>query len=155
MYDEPVTATRHGRDTVLLLQSLQLLRPCADQLVRDFYKDLFQQHPRIRRMFPENVNPQHEKLFNALFGLAGAYAQPETLLPALRNMGRRHAQYGVQLADYHVFSTIFLAALGRTAGGAFTPEMRGAWERAFTFAAGAMMQAGAVAEVQDPASVVA
>ena len=132
-----------AEDARLLKESLGLVAPVADQLVADFYDRLFAEHPGVRPLFPAVMEPQQEKLLKALIALVTHYETPEALLPALTAMGRNHVRYGAELEHYAAVGQILLATLESYAGDAWTPELAGAWERMYTFAAGTMTQAAA------------
>jgi methyl-accepting chemotaxis protein len=132
------TTVQRTVDAQLLQESLNLVAPVAGELIASFYDQLFTDYPEVRPMFPANMDLQQERLLKAVIALVTHYDQPEALLPALTQMGNNHVKYGVQLG------ATLLATLRRFAGDAWNAEYEGAWGRAYTFAAGAMMQAGAV-----------
>ena len=137
---------RHQTDAQLLKDSLALVAPVADQLIAQFYDRLFTAHPEVRPMFPAVMDAQREKLLKAIIALVTHYESPEELMPALTAMGKRHATYGVQLEHYAAVGQCLLATLADVAGDVWNAELEGAWTRAYTFAAGAMVQ-GASQEV--------
>lgn len=134
-------STSRSEDTRLLQASLNLVAPVADQLIADFYDRLFAEYPQVRPMFPAVMDAQKEKLLKAVIALVTHYDTPEALMPALTTMGRNHVRYGAQAAHYGAVGQTLLATLEKFAGDAWTPEVAGAWERAYTFAAGTMMAA--------------
>jgi hemoglobin-like flavoprotein len=138
--------TQRIEDHRLLQESLGLIAPVADDLIRAFYHQLFTDHPQVRPMFPAVMELQRERLLKAIIALVTHYDQPEQLMPALTAMGRTHAGYGVRLEHYNAVGTTLLATLRTFAASAWTPEHERAWSRAYTFAAGAMMNASAFAE---------
>jgi hemoglobin-like flavoprotein len=137
---------RPPTDAQLLQDSLALVAPVADQLIISFYDRLFTAHPEVRPMFPAVMDMQREKLLKAIIALVTHYERPEDLLPALTAMGKRHATYGVRLEHYAIVGQTLLATLADVAGDAWSKELEGAWTRAYTFAAGAMVQGAATAE---------
>jgi hemoglobin-like flavoprotein len=137
---------RHPTDAQLLKDSLALVAPVADQLIAQFYERLFAAHPEVRPMFPAVMDAQRDKLLKAIIALVTHYERPEELMPALTAMGKRHATYGVQLEHYAAVGQCLLATLADIAGDVWNDELEGAWTRAYTFAAGAMVQ-GASEEV--------
>jgi hemoglobin-like flavoprotein len=146
------TAATRAEDAQLLRDSLALVSPVADQLIADFYDRLFAEYPQVRSMFPENMDLQRERLLKAIIAVVTHYENPEGLLPALTSMGRNHVRYGAQMEHYGAVGQVLLATLASYAGDAWTPELAGAWERMYTFAAGAMMRA-ATAEAPEEAVV--
>jgi len=138
-----------SQDQRLLKESLDLVAPVADQLIAAFYQRLFTEHPEVRSMFPAAMETQRERLLNAVIALVTHFDQPENLLPALNSMGRRHEMYGVSLGHYAAVGSALLATLQEFAGAAWSPAYEAAWARAYTFAAGTMMQAGALSGVEE------
>ncbi len=132
--------TSRPTDAQLLQASLQIVAPRADELIAAFYDRLFTAHPEVREMFPAVMDIQHERLLKAVIALVTRYDDPDRLLPGLTAMGERHDRYGVRLEHYAMVAECLLATLNEFAGDAWTPEVEGAWTRAYTFAAGAMIQ---------------
>src|SRR5215211_1438741 len=110
-------------DHRLLQESLGLVAPVANELIASFYDQLFAEYPTVRSLFPAVMDAQREKLLKAIIALVTHYDRPEQLMPAL----------------------------SRFAGDAWTPEVERAWTRAYTFAAGAMMQGAEQAKAEDAA----
>lgn len=134
-------AHRRSEDHRLLTESLQLIGPVAGDLVAAFYEQLFVDHPELRPMFPPVMDLQRERLLKAIIALVTLYDRPEQLQPALTSMGRNHVGYGVEPEHYAAVGATLLAILSQFAGAAWTPEYEGAWSRAYTFAADAMLLA--------------
>jgi hemoglobin-like flavoprotein len=57
--------------------------------------------------------------------------RPETLLPGVSELGRRHRQYGVRDADYETVGAALLWTLEQGLGEGFTPAVREAWTEAY------------------------
>jgi methyl-accepting chemotaxis protein len=133
-----------SQDQRLLKASLDLVAPAADQLVAALFDRLFTDHPYLRPMFPTRLEAQRDRFLQAIVALVTHYDRPEALLPALTAMGRRHEGYGVSLGDYAAVGRALLVTLREFAGPAWHPEYEAVWARAYTFAAGTMMQAGAL-----------
>ncbi len=128
-------------DHRLLNESLGLVAPQSSELIAAFYDKLFADYPGVREMFPADMDPQREKLLKAIIALVTNYDRPDQLGPALTSMGRNHSRYGAQPAHFDAVGATLLATLRSFAGEAWTPEYEGAWTRAYTAAAGAMMAA--------------
>ena len=65
----------------------------------------------------------------------------EVIVPAVQDLGRRHAGYGVQPAHYDTVATALLWTLGQGLGDAFTPPVKAAWTEAYTILATVMKDA--------------
>ncbi len=142
------TVIRRDEDARLLRESLDLVAPVAPELIAAFYDQLFADYPAVRSMFPAVMDQQRERLLKAVIALVTHYDQPEVLVPALSSMGRNHVRYGAQLGHYAAVGGTLLTTLRSFAGDAWNDDYEGAWERAYTFAAGTMMAAAAVAPAE-------
>ena len=69
--------------------------------------------------------------------------RPETIMPAVQELGRRHADYGVQEAHCATVSTALLWALHQELGPQCTPAVEAAWATAYTLLADTMQAATA------------
>jgi hemoglobin-like flavoprotein len=134
------TSSSHQADAVILQASLELVADRADDLIASFYDRLFTEYPGVRPMFPADMKPQQDKLLGAIVALATNYDTPDALRPTLLALGEKHGGWGVQPEHFTAVAVCLLATLREYAGDAFTPEVEGAWTRAYTWAAGTMMQ---------------
>lgn len=60
-----------------------------------FYARLLDQHPAARDLFPNDMNAQYRKLYEAVSLVVKFLDSPDELLPVLSDLGVRHIQYGV------------------------------------------------------------
>ena len=110
-----------------------------------FYQRLFELDPDLRRLFKTDMAEQGRKLM-AMIGTAVAnLGQIETIVPAVRQLGERHAGYGVKDADYETVGAALLWTLEQGLQEAFDPPVREAWTVCYGTLAGVMKQAGAAA----------
>jgi hemoglobin-like flavoprotein len=65
------------------------------------------------------------------------------IVPAVQQLGRRHAQYGVEDEHYDTVGTALLSKLRAGLGDALSREAEEAWAVAYTTLAGVMKQASA------------
>lgn len=138
-------ASRRAADAQLLRESLELVAPTAPDMVAAFYDRLFSDRPGVRQLFPAVMDDQRERLLAAVVTLVTHYDEPDVLVPALTAMGRNHVRYGAELEQYAAVGAALLATLRESAGDAWTAAYESAWQRAYTFAAGTMMAASALA----------
>ena len=66
---------------------------------------------------------------------------PDTLIPAVRSLGERHAGYGVKDAHYGSVAYPLLATLQGALGKEWTPQVESAWVAAYTVLATEMKDA--------------
>jgi hemoglobin-like flavoprotein len=67
----------------------------------------------------------------------------DAIVPAVQDLGRRHATYGVQPAHYDTVAAALLWTLGQGLGDAFTTPVEAAWTEAYTILATVMKDAAA------------
>ena len=65
-----------------------------------FYERLFTVNPEFRALFKHDMRIQNVKLIMMLDVIVEHYDDLDEILPALREMGQRHAGYGVKDRDY-------------------------------------------------------
>jgi hemoglobin-like flavoprotein len=71
----------------------------------------------------------------------GALSRPERIMLAVRQLGERHAGYGVEPRHYELVGTSLIWTLEKCLGEAFTPEVKAAWWATYSFLAGTMQEA--------------
>ncbi|SMB78319.1 globin family protein [Deinococcus hopiensis] len=128
-------------DVRLVQTTFQQVRPHAEAAAGLFYDRLFALDPSLRPMFRGDMRTQGRHLMAALAFVTEGLSRPETILPAVRDLGRRHAGYGVQDGHYATVGGALLDTLAAFFGDAFTPEVREAWIRAYALLADEMMEA--------------
>lgn len=115
--------------------------PIKDQAAALFYDRLFTIDPPARALFKGDIAEQGKKLMAALAMVVAGLKDLPAILPAVQNMARRHAGYGVQDRHYDSVGQALLWTLEQGLGAGFTPEVREAWTTAYTTLATAMMAA--------------
>ena len=133
---------------VLVRASFAKLTPQADAVAAGFYARLFESDPELRPLFKGDMSRQGMLLMTMIGTAVDNLHQLETILPAVRGLGQRHAAYGVKDADYDTVAGALLATLAQSLGSDFTPEVRDAWTTCYLTLAGAMK--AAAAEVVGP-----
>jgi nitric oxide dioxygenase len=69
----------------------------------------------------------------------------DQIVPAVQQLGIRHAGYGVKEEHYAAVAAALLWTLEEGLGADFTPEVKDAWTAAYTVLATTMQQAAATA----------
>jgi nitric oxide dioxygenase len=119
-------------------QSFEAMEPDADTFADLFYSRLFALEPALRDLFTHDLLEQKSKLLAMLRVVVHGLAQPELLLPALRDLGQRHTVYGVRAHHYELVELALLWALDVTLDDDFEPEHRRAWRTTYAWLARAM-----------------
>jgi len=127
----------------LVQSSFQLIKQDAESAMMLFYDRLFQLDPSLRYMFRNSREEQARKLAHVLTVVVKGLSCPEQILPAVEELGRRHANYGVQAEHYATVGAALLWTLGAGLGDRFTPEVRDAWASAYLLLSSTMQRAAA------------
>src|SRR5437868_2224550 len=113
----------------LVKSSFQKVAPIADQAAALFYARLFELDPSLRELFHGDMAAQGKKLM-AMIGLAvSGLDRLETLAPAVRQLGMRHAGYHVRERHYDTVGAALIWTLEKGLGADFTAETKLAWTR--------------------------
>lgn len=124
----------------LLKQSFALLAPRAETLVDRFYEKLFSRHPQVRPLFSEDLKQQKQHLLAALTLVMQNLDRPENLDRPLRELGRRHVQYGAKPEHYPLVAAVLIDTMAELAGASWSPQFAAAWSIALQAIAGLMLQ---------------
>ena len=115
----------------LVQTSFAQVAPMATIAADLFYSRLFETAPQVRAMFPDDMTEQKQKLMAMLGTAVGGLNRLDTVLPAVRALGQRHASYGVTDEQYAPVGAALLWTLEQGLGKAFTPEVKDAWATAY------------------------
>ena len=131
------------RQIELVQKSWRQVLPISDTAAWLFYKELFRLDPGLKALFRGDMKEQGRKLMAMISVAVQGLARPETLVPAVQDLGRRHARYGVRPQHYDTVAAALLWTLGHGLGQAFTPEVKAAWVETYGVLAKTMKQAAA------------
>lgn len=122
------------RQTIARLRESAALLPVGDvRPIREFYARLFALAPEVRRLFADDIEPQTRKLTGMLDWIVRHVEDPSQLVPALHELGARHAGYGVRVDDYAPVGSALIWTFQHSLGERFTPAMEEAWLDAFAW----------------------
>jgi hemoglobin-like flavoprotein len=111
----------------LVQTSYKIIEPVAADVARTFYARLFEIDPSLRAMFRGDMEEQGRKLMQMIGYAVGALRHIDKIVPAVEDLGRRHAGYGVTDEHYLKVAAALLWTLTKCLGATFTPEMCEAW----------------------------
>lgn len=125
----------------LVKDSWSQVVPIAAEAGVLFYGNLFDADPSLKPLFKGPIPEQAAKLVQMVDAAVGQLQAPETLVPVLQQLGRRHGDYGVQPSHYDTVGGALLKTLEQGLGAAFTPEVKAAWTSVYGVMASTMIQA--------------
>ena len=129
------------RQKTLVQESFATIVPIADDAAALFYRRLFEIDPGLRPMFPGEMAEQRKKLMQMITAAVKGLDRLEQLVPVVRDLGRRHAGYGVKDEHYGTVGAALLWTLEKGLGAAFTPETKEAWSAVYGLLAITMQKA--------------
>src|SRR4051812_36220366 len=112
-------------------ESFRSLEPVAEPAMMKFYDRLFEMDPRLRHMFRNTREEQAQKLAQILAVVVKSLTAPEQILNAVKDLGRRHAAYGVTEGHLAMGGEALIWTLRNGLGEAFTPEVEDGWASAY------------------------
>jgi hemoglobin-like flavoprotein len=134
--------------TSLQIQAIQstfaMIEPGAQGAMMLFYDRLFELDPALRHLFRTSREEQAKKLAQTLAVVVKSLDRLEQLLPAVRDLGARHARYGVNDRHYDTVGAALLWTLEEGLGPAFTADVRESWALAFETLARVMKDAASM-----------
>ncbi len=119
-------------DEVALVQnSTNFIRKSTEEFSMAFYRELFKTNPLVKSLFISNIQNQAIKFAQLFEILVSSLDNVEKLLPALKSLGKRHANYGVEEHHYHIVGSALISTLKKSLGRHFTPQVEAAWLKTY------------------------
>ena len=132
----------------LVQETFQLVVPIKDQAAACFYDRLFALDPNARSLFHVDMKTQGSLLMTMIATAVNALNRLDEIVPAVQDLGRRHATYGVRNEHYAAVGAALLWTLQQGLGPTWTPEVQEAWTGCYTLLAGVMQEAGKQIQAQ-------
>ena len=127
------------QDIALVRDSFRKIGPTADQVAALFYARLFELDPSLRGLFHGDMATQGCKFMQMIARAIGMLDDTEIITETLRQLGGRHARYGVRDEHYATVGVALLWTLEKSLGTSFTPAVKSAWTAAYALFARTMM----------------
>ena len=134
-------------DVARVVETAPMVHEDVD-LVARFYAVLFERHPQLRELFPDDMTELHHKFVTEIEAFARAMPHLQEVESRAAALGSRHAGYGVRTAYYPMVREALLDVLAERLGERFTAEHRQSWARAFNLMAEVMMESRPPAAVE-------
>jgi hemoglobin-like flavoprotein len=130
---------------ILVQKTFAQVAPIADTAAALFYGRLFEIDPALRPLFKGDMAEQGRKLMQMIGVAVNGLDRLDQIVPAVQQLGIRHAGYGVKEEHYSTVAAALLWTLEQGLGADFTPDVKDAWTAAYTVLATTMQQAAATA----------
>jgi hemoglobin-like flavoprotein len=125
----------------LVKDSFRKIVPIADQASALFYARLFELDPSLRPMFRGDMAEQGRKLMTMIATAVASLERLDTIVPAIRQLGARHAAYQVTEEHFATVGAALLWTLEKGLGPEFMPEVRAGWSTTYSLLANVMIEA--------------
>jgi hemoglobin-like flavoprotein len=114
--------------------------PISETAAKLFYDRLFETSPQLAPMFDGvDLVSQRQKLVKAINMVVISLERIGSLIPTIREMGRRHVDYGVEESHYAQVGAALLWTLETGLGEHWSDEAEAAWTNAYQLLAGVMI----------------
>lgn len=123
----------------LVQRTWRAVLPVGDTAAELFYGKLLSLDPAVRELFKNDMLEQGRNLTAMISVVVGALSKPERIHLAVRQLGERHAAYGVERRHYELVGTSLIWTLEKCLGEAFTADVKAAWWATYAFLAEAML----------------
>ena len=125
----------------LVKKSFEKIEPVQEMFAVLFYDRLFKLEPDLRRFFKSDLSEQGKKLMQMIGVAVRGLDRIGELVPAVRNLGMRHASYGVEDRHYETVAKALLWTLEKVLVKDFTAETKEAWTSVYKLLAKTMKEA--------------
>lgn len=123
----------------LVQQTFAQVVPVADQAAALFYSRLFDLAPSVRPLFKGDLGQQGKKLMQMIGYCVGKLDALAEIVPAVKDLGRKHAGYGVPESAFQTVGAALLWTLDQSLGATFSPEVEAAWTEVYGLLAATMI----------------
>jgi len=125
----------------LVQETFDKVRPISEEAAKLFYNRLFELAPSLRSLFKGDMKTQGIMLMQMLDYAVTCLDKPDTLIPTIQDLGKRHVGYGVKDEYYETVGEALLWALEHGLGKDFTPDVKDAWVAAYKLLSDTMISA--------------
>jgi NAD(P)H-flavin reductase/hemoglobin-like flavoprotein len=133
----------------MLKESWTLVEDQQDKVAQYFYARIFLSDPRLRELFPIQMDVQRARLLRAIVTAVQSIEDPEGFDDYLRGLGRDHRKFRVESVHYGAVGQALVDALRAFAGDQWSPAHEQAWQDAYRVIARKML-GGALEDTNPP-----
>jgi len=128
------------KEIALIKKSWGFIRKIDKAVVGDiFYNKLFFDNPELRKMFPQNMEEQYQKLLDMLNTIVERLEKLDELKGDIVAMAKRHKGYGVKPQHYTMAGIALIWALQKTLADEWNEDIRSAWVNCYAILSGTMI----------------
>jgi len=124
----------NSSELALIKASVPALQTRGEDITRHFYATLFRDYPEVKVFFNQThqaSGTQARALAGAVLAYAAHIDRLEAIAGALPAIINKHVALGIKPEHYPIVGACLLRAIGEVLGDAATPELIGAWAKAY------------------------
>lgn len=99
----------------------------ADEAAEIFYTKLFEMSPELRPLFKGNMKDEGRRMMEMLSTVVKGLNTLDVLAPLVRNLGRRHLNYGIKSEHYNMAAAALMYSLKEELQENWNEEVESAW----------------------------
>jgi hemoglobin-like flavoprotein len=131
----------------LLVQSFENVKPIAAEVSDKFYELLFEDYPQVKPMFKGvDLDSQKHNLVKSLVFIVSNLTETEKLSEFLRQMGKRHVDYGATKDHYPAVGKTLLKTFKFFFKDGWTRELETEWGKAYGVITSLMLEGASYRE---------
>lgn len=118
----------------IIKSTVPVLKAHGVEITTVFYRTMFENNPEVKPLFNmgRQANGEQPKaLAMTVLAAAQNIENLESLLPAVKKIGKRHVAVGIKPEHYPIVGSNLLLAMQEVLGDAATPEVIEAWGKAY------------------------
>jgi NAD(P)H-flavin reductase/hemoglobin-like flavoprotein len=139
----------HSNVSRLLKESWALVEEQQDKVAGYFYARMFLSYPKLRDMFPVQMDVQRTRLLGAIVHAVQTFDEPDRVDEYLRALGRDHRKFAVEPEHYQMVKFALVQALREYAGDRWNLQYEQAWSDVYDLIS-AKMISGARDDEDEP-----
>lgn len=121
-------------DSIALVEQTWAIAATVEGVTDTFYARLWELRPDFKTTLfgRANMKAQAKMLASTIDVAVKHLRKPDVLIPVLKDLGKRHCQYGVRPEDYAPVAEALLWTLKHYLGAKYTPAVEAAWTEVLT-----------------------
>lgn len=126
------------KEIKLIQESFQQLLEKSTKVGKNFYQLLFERNPELRELFKIDMDEQALALMRMVRTVVEGLNNPQIIIPAVQQLGKRHSEYGVEYKHYKDFGTCLIECIEKELQPNFSEETKIAWQKLYNLLADVM-----------------
>jgi hemoglobin-like flavoprotein len=135
----------NARHIALIQSSFAWIAPSAELIGELLETNICALDPSLRLLFTLEAGEHGHRLIALLPSIVSGLDRLDQLIPAVQNLGRRHAGSGFRTEHYNTIGDALMLTLEQCLGERLTPDVAAAWDKTYA-ALSEVMQVAATSE---------